>query len=582
MNAGNSTHKTCCLRYCLFLIIAACCCLSSPSYAQYEALLHKTHGKRMELLLQMYHSTLRKDSITIFKKIDSIRTLAIRHKDDDLLMETGLMEMHYYYYNDRRFPVPVVEHLFDSLKTEAIEQKKLWMEASIENMEALYYFYFLKRYDLAFEHHLRVYDLIRDLSPKEYPDKQNVLNQIAMEYYTFNDFRESIFYNQEALKAEAETPEVFKYHYVSLDIMNTIGLCFQQLNQLDSADYYFREALTQALQAKNVAWEGISSGNLGYGRFLRGDYDAAIPLLQTDLRIGVKRKDWGLSSNSLMVLANISLDRQQVGQAAILLDTARQYAYRSGQYRRLQRLYPLLSKLYAAQNKPALSAIFLDSALFVKDSFIRQLHTLQMVRTNQRMQLDAYRAEIKDIQNRKQINKLQRDILLIAVLAVMIVVVFIYRAQRKKYRLKQEQFAKAEEDLAFASRELADFAKHISEKNTLIEMLQEQQERQDNRSTEALQQLQQRTILTEEEWQHFRALFEKVHSGFLDRLKEKLPGLTPAETRFIVLGKLGLSNKEMAATLGIGADAIRQYRSRLRKKLDLGEDGSLEDLVAQI
>ena len=536
----------------------------------------------MELILQIYHSTLRKDSIMIFKKVDSIRQLAIEHDDDDLLLETALMRMHYFYYNDGRFPPSVIQPMLDSLKKVGIKRKKIWLEASVENMEALYCFYFLKRYDLAFEHHLRVYDLIRDISPKEYPDKQNVMNQIAMEYYQFSDFRESIFYNQEALKAEDETPTEFKYHYVVLDIMNTIGLCYQQLNMLDSADYYFQKTYNEAIQANNEAWEGISSGNLGYGRFLRGDYDAAIPLLQTDLRIGVKRKDWGLSSNSLMVLANISLDRHQVGQAATLLDTARKYAYRSGQYRRLQRLYPLLSKLYAAQNKPALSAIFLDSAIFVKDSFIRQLHTLQMVRTNQRMQLDAYRAEIKDIQNRKQINKLQRDILLITVLAIMLAVVYIYQLQRRKYRLKQEQLAKAKEELDSASRELADFAKNISEKNALIEMLQDQQEQQDNRSADALQQLQQRTILTDEEWNHFRSLFEKVHSGFLDRLKEKLPGLTPAETRFMVLGKLGLSNKEMAATLGIGADAIRQYRSRLRKKLDLGEEGSLEDLIAQV
>lgn len=533
----------------------------------------------MELLLQMYHSTLRKDSVTIFKKIDSIRTLAIKHGDDDLLLETGLMEMHYYYYNDRRFPVSVVEHLFDSLKTESIRQKKVWMEASIENMEALYYFYFLKRYDLAFERHLRVYDLIRDLSPKEYPDKQNVLNQIAMEYYRFNDFHESIFYNQEALKAEPETPEVFKYHYVSLDIMNTIGLCFQQFNQLDSADVYFREALTQALRAKNIAWEGISSGNLGYSMFLRGEYDQAIPLLETDIRIAIPRKDWGLASNSLMTLGNISLERNQVSQASELLRTAREYAYRSGQYHRLQRLYPLLSKLYAAQNQPALSALFIDSALFVKDSFIRQLHTLRMLRANQKNELDGYRAEIKDIQNRKQINKLQRDILIIAVLAIMVAVVFIYQAQRRKYRLKQEQFAKAEEELATASWQLEDFAKHIAEKNALIALLHEQR---DNRSTNALQELQQRTILTDEEWNHFRVLFEKVHSGFLQRLKEKLPGLTPAETRFMALARLGLSTKEMAAMLGIGPDAIRQYRTRLRKKIDIGDEDSLEELIARI
>jgi DNA-directed RNA polymerase specialized sigma24 family protein len=103
-----------------------------------------------------------------------------------------------------------------------------------------------------------------------------------------------------------------------------------------------------------------------------------------------------------------------------------------------------------------------------------------------------------------------------------------------------------------------------------------------NETNETLQQLRHSTILTDSDWEYFRDLFEKAHPGFLQRLKEKIPGLTPAETRFIVLSKLELSGKEMAAMLGIGTDAIRQLRSRVKKKLNLQEESSLDDIVNHI
>jgi DNA-binding CsgD family transcriptional regulator len=65
-------------------------------------------------------------------------------------------------------------------------------------------------------------------------------------------------------------------------------------------------------------------------------------------------------------------------------------------------------------------------------------------------------------------------------------------------------------------------------------------------------------------------------------MRVKLPDLTPAETRLLVLTKLKLSNKEMGAMLGIGYDAIKKTRQRLRKKIDLPEEGGLDKLIAII
>ena len=77
----------------------------------------------------------------------------------------------------------------------------------------------------------------------------------------------------------------------------------------------------------------------------------------------------------------------------------------------------------------------------------------------------------------------------------------------------------------------------------------------------------------------FGQLFEKVHSGYLYRVKEKIPGLTPAETRLMALVKLQLSTKEMAAVLGISPNSVRSTWSRLRKKLNLPEEGTMEELL---
>jgi DNA-binding CsgD family transcriptional regulator len=97
-----------------------------------------------------------------------------------------------------------------------------------------------------------------------------------------------------------------------------------------------------------------------------------------------------------------------------------------------------------------------------------------------------------------------------------------------------------------------------------------------------LEQLHQSVLLTDQGWEEFRQLFEQVHQGYLVRLKEKLPGLSPAEIRLMTLCKLHYTNKEMAAMLGVSTQAIRQLRSRLRRKLNLPEEIDIEELAAQI
>jgi DNA-binding CsgD family transcriptional regulator len=184
----------------------------------------------------------------------------------------------------------------------------------------------------------------------------------------------------------------------------------------------------------------------------------------------------------------------------------------------------------------------------------------------------------------KQIKTLERNILLILMVLLTVVLFYFYKTHyykaREKQRIINDQLIKAEQELKFASIQLEEFTRSISEKNLLVEELSARYGI--NVSEETRMELQKITILTDDQWEYFRTLFEKIHSGFLHRLREKLPGLTPAETRFMALSKLNLTYKEMASTLGISVQSVRVIRHRIRKKLNMPEEADLHDVVETI
>jgi DNA-binding CsgD family transcriptional regulator len=146
-------------------------------------------------------------------------------------------------------------------------------------------------------------------------------------------------------------------------------------------------------------------------------------------------------------------------------------------------------------------------------------------------------------------------------------------------RNKERELARQE--LEFANHELLGYMHQLKVKNELVEQLREElsTENVTAERTGMINHLLSATILTEEDWKRFRELFEKVYPGFFIRLWEKMADLSPTETRLFALTKLQMPLKDMAAMLGVSYDAIRKARQRVRKKINLPEEGDLEELV---
>lgn len=90
------------------------------------------------------------------------------------------------------------------------------------------------------------------------------------------------------------------------------------------------------------------------------------------------------------------------------------------------------------------------------------------------------------------------------------------------------------------------------------------------------------SILTENDWLRFKDMFDKANPGFIEQLKSIAPDISAAEIRFAALTRLNLGNKHMAAMLGIGTDAVRKTKSRLRVRLQLPAETELENFIKSI
>lgn len=83
----------------------------------------------------------------------------------------------------------------------------------------------------------------------------------------------------------------------------------------------------------------------------------------------------------------------------------------------------------------------------------------------------------------------------------------------------------------------------------------------------------------DDDWDSFAQNFDQVHNDFLKRLKNKYPQLSPRDLKLCAYLKLNLTTKDMAPLLNISVRGIEISRYRLRKKIDLPNNISLNDFM---
>lgn len=86
-------------------------------------------------------------------------------------------------------------------------------------------------------------------------------------------------------------------------------------------------------------------------------------------------------------------------------------------------------------------------------------------------------------------------------------------------------------------------------------------------------------ILTKQDWAMFKIYFESVHPNYIIKLRDKITNLSEAEERLFLLLKLNLTRKEIKDILGISNDSVKKACYRLRKKINIESNTSLDEYI---
>jgi len=375
----------------------------------------------------------------------------------------------------------------------------------------------------------------------------NLLNNLGNSFYFQKRYKESLTYLKNSLKI---SEQIEANDLISITSFN-IGKLYVKQNELDKGRLFLEQSITHSRTVtKNpvyLVW-GLNGLTNAYNKLDKPQ--KAISLASEAIKI----------ADSTGNLDDLSLAYQQRSAS---------YA-KSGNYEKAL-------KDFQAYNK-------IDDSVYniSKSKEIRRL-TTEFETKEKEQQIALQEKEITVLEQKAEISTLQK-VLLGGLLFLSLIGFYGVRQKLKRNKLEKE---KVDTELAFKKKELTTHALHLAKKNEVLESLK--QKAQELKANEPSKNGYQQLIRTinfdlqdDNNWDNFSRYFEEVHKDFNSNVKAKYPQLTSNELRLMALLKMNLSSKEIASILNISPEGIKKARYRLRKKLDITTEDSLQDLVLSL
>jgi DNA-binding CsgD family transcriptional regulator len=516
-------------------------------------------------------------------------------KDDLLLLQTASFVAGICYPMDHESKLDWGNTLFQ----EAEALKDTFAMAAIQGAIGTYYYKYMHDHVKSFECMWRVNQLIHKLGPERYPGYEYSVYYLARSYFDFFDYENTI--RQGNLLTYA-TPEDINYIHIFNSCL--LGMSYYFLKKPVGARkhflwglHYVPKVFKDSPARKDIGWKGIFYGDIGLTYFQEGRYEQAVPYLRQGFELTSYTQYWDNVPVFGSKLARIHLENNQLAQAKKYAMLSIEAAHKMDTLiypvcRYIAEPYEVMSIYYRKVSQPAYALAYADSAWRAYAEWKKVFDVGQKHQAEIAIAREEFLAnEIKAKKEKERQDLFHKALIVLALLissfSIILYLRHLLRAQAKQQmlaehkKLTQQELQQAQAQLdqiknrahqnsaaaSYAGRELAlpESPDHVSSADPSL-----------HRALYSF------VILTDDDWSRFVQLFEKAYPGFLARLSFKLPDLTPAEVRFLALSRLGCSNREMAAMLGVGPGAIRQYRMRLRRKLHLPDHVEIEEMVAVI
>jgi tetratricopeptide (TPR) repeat protein len=424
-----------------------------------------------------------------------------------------------------------------------------------------------------------------------YDVEPTVYTGLAELLYQVREYDECINYAKKGIVAWERTKddkyyqETYKFR---IRAFNAIGLTNYKKGQHDSANVYFQMALQIAKEKKDTTWAGVVLGNVGRIMYAENKFDSAYLLFKTDYQSSKADSIYDNAANASEWAARANLAR---GNKVAALAEAREAIRLLGLWPNdpyLRDTYYTLTQIFRSMGHYDSAFYYSERYTALNDSLEKEVATSSLAISKARLNDEVSRFNIQKLNREKKTEILWRNIIIASIVVVSLLVLLMINRQRLKEKIKtgkaEQEKIRMEQEIASAKDQMKMFTENIIEKTNLIEKL-ESQIKDKHASSEQqaiISELSQQTILTEDDWLKFKALFEKIYPGFFINLKEKFPDITLAEQRMASLTRLQITPKQITSMLGISVDSVHKTRQRLRQRLRITPESNLEDVMINI
>lgn len=237
----------------------------------------------------------------------------------------------------------------------------------------------------------------------------------------------------------------------------------------------------------------------------------------------------------------------------------------------------------------------IDSALYFQKMSLQEASKVSKIIYQSGLDAAESKIEFEKVQNeldhsKKIISqvKISRNLAILSLILATFLIITFYVLNRNKWRYKIEEqnlLQQMAEQKINDSKALLDNMTHsLIEKSNMVEQLAHQIQIVENAesSYNLKEQLTDIAITSDVGWDRFFHSFATVNPSFLGKLERMTGSLSPAELRLTVLIKVGLNNSQLASSLGISSGSVVKSKYRLKQKLNLSTNDSLESFLHEL
>jgi tetratricopeptide (TPR) repeat protein len=393
-----------------------------------------------------------------------------------------------------------------------------------------------------------------------------------------------------------------------------LAYVFEKSGNIQKADSIYRQLLSDLVEEKDSINLPAIYHNVYSLHKRNGNFEGMILALRNAIAVSESTRDTSMLATLYLSAGEWHMQKGLKDSAIIFFEKSRQCATALNDYRNLvsvlNRLIEINRKI---SNSGKISELY-EQLSAGKDSLYSrriknnlrtsELQYENLVKTGQ---IEKEKIKLENLRNQK--NWYVVLAIILSLLAAFLIIMITYILKNR-----QKAFALANERLNSKTLQLENLRKEEEINALKFEKLQEEKQaltaqqlsaavilQQRNEMLAALSSFMARTVKQDEKPEikevtgflntikvqlkndenndHFNQRFNQIHPGFFTRLTEKHPELSKTEIRFCAYLKLSFDSNQIAAVLNITSEGVRKTRYRIRKKIGLQPEDSLEDYL---